>query len=142
LLVLEGAETDCAAVDWVLRLARAGACAVTALAVVPPVPAMYERRAGMDQGLPVLLTAQTPLGRQLRQAARQLVEWEIEGTLRLRQGPPDLQIQRELAEKDYSLIALAAQPGHRWQRWLEGDLVRSLLHRASRPVLVARPKTA
>jgi nucleotide-binding universal stress UspA family protein len=142
LLVLGGVETDCAAVDWVLRLARASASAVTALAVVPPVPAMYERRAGMDQGLPVLLTAQTPLGRQLRQAARQLVEWEIEGTLRLRQGPPDLQIQRELAEKDYSLIALAAQPGYRWQRWLEGDLVRSLLQRAGRPVLVARPKTA
>jgi nucleotide-binding universal stress UspA family protein len=142
LLVLWGAETDNAAVDWVLRLARASASVVTVLAVVPPVPAMYERRASMDQSLPVLLSAQTPLGRQMRQAARQLVEWEIEGTLRLRQGPPDQQIRRELAEKDYSLIGLAAQPGRRWQRWLEGDLVRALLQWADQPVLVARPRTA
>lgn len=142
LLILWGDETDNAAVDWVLRLARASASGVTVLAVVPPAPALYDRRAGMDQSLPVLLTAQTPLGRQMRQAARQLVEWEIEGTLRLRQGPPNQQIQRELAERDYSLIVLAAQPGRRWQRRLEGDLVRPLLQWAGRPVLVARPQTA
>jgi nucleotide-binding universal stress UspA family protein len=141
LLVLWGNEADDAAMDWVVRLAASSGAKVTALAVVPPVPAMYGRRAGVDQGLGALLASATPLGRQMRRAARRLVDSEIEGTLRMRQGPPDWQICREIVQGDYDLIAAAAKPCRWWVRCLEGDPIDSLLHKADRPVLIARPAT-
>jgi nucleotide-binding universal stress UspA family protein len=142
LLVIWGHETDEVAVDWVVRLARPGGSAVTVLAVVPPAPAMYGGRARMNQGLPVLLASDTALGRQMSQAAQHLVDWEIEGKLKLRQGPPDWQIRRELAEGNYDLIALAAKPRSGWLRWLEGDQIGSILGWTDRPVLVAKPTSA
>lgn len=142
LLILWGSEADDAAIDWVVRLAAVSGAAVTVLAVVPPVPAMYGRRAGMDQGVAVLLASATPLGQQLRRAAQRLVDSEIEGTLRIRQGPPDWQICREMIQGDYDLIAAAAKPCRWWMRCLEGDLIDSLLHKADRPVLIARPASS
>jgi nucleotide-binding universal stress UspA family protein len=142
LLVLWGEEPGEGALDWVARLAKPSGSAVTVLAVVPPVPAMYGGRAGLDQGLPVLLKGNTPLAQQMCRAARRLVEFGIEGTLRLRQGAPDWQIGREIAEGDYDLIALAAKSRCWWLRWLEGDSVDPLLCRVDRPVLIARPTTA
>jgi nucleotide-binding universal stress UspA family protein len=141
LLILWGNEADDAAMDWVVRLAASSGSAVTILAVVPPVPAMYGQRAGMAQGLGALLASATPLGRQMRQAAQRLVDSEIEGTLRMRQGPPDWQICREIVQGDYDLIAAAAKPCRWWMRCLEGDPIDSLLHKADRPVLIARPAT-
>ncbi len=142
LLIMWGDEADEAAVDWMLRLARASGSTVTALAVVPQVPAMYGRQACMAQGLPMLLTTSTPMGRRMRQTARNMVEWEIAGTLRLRQGPPDWQIRRELVEGDYDLIIVAAKPRRQWLRWLEGDLLCPLLRWTNRPVLIATPPKA
>ncbi len=142
LLVIWGQETDEAAVDWIVRLARLSGSVVTVLAIVPPVPAMYGCRGRMDPGLPALLTSNTPLGRWMHRAARRLVDWEIEGTLRLRQGPPAWQIDREVDEGDYDLIVMAATPRRRWQQWLEGDPIGHLLRQVDRPVLVAKPATA
>ncbi len=142
LLVICGQDPADAAVDWVSLLARQSRSAVTVLAVVPPVPAMYGQRARMDQGLPALLTTETVLGQHLRRVAHHLVDWEIEGTLRLRQGPPDWQIRCEIAKGDYDLIALTARPRQWWLRWLEGDLVGLLLRWTERPVLIAKPTTA
>jgi len=96
----------------------------------------------MDQGLPSLLTTDTPLGYKLRQVARHLVDWEVEGTLRLRQGPPDWEIRREVVEGDYDLIAVTVQPRHLSLRWLEGDPIGSLLRWSDRPVLAVKPATA
>ncbi len=139
LLVVQGEEMDRVAVDWAVRLAQPSGAAVTVLAVVPPVPAMYGGWARMQQGLETLLATDTALGRQMRRVARWLVEWEVEGTLRLRQGAPDRQIQCEVSEEDYDLIVLAARPHQWWRRWLLGDRAVSLLHWADRPVLIAKP---
>jgi nucleotide-binding universal stress UspA family protein len=139
LLIVRGREIDSVAVDWTVRLAQPSGASVTVLAVVPPVPAMYDRFTRMQVGLDALLTTDTVLGRQMRQVARCLVDWEVEGTLRLRQGLPDGQIQCEVAEGDYDLIALATKSHDRWRRWLMGDQVLSLLRWADRPVLVAKP---
>jgi len=141
LLVVRGEEIDDAAVDWAVRLARPSGAAVTALAVVPPAPAMYDRWARMRGGLDVLLTTDTALGREMRRVARWLVDWEVEGTLRLRQGAPDQQIRYQVAQGDYDLIVVAARPNGR-RRWLLGERVLSLLRWADRPVLVAKPTTA
>jgi nucleotide-binding universal stress UspA family protein len=139
LLVLCGEEGDCAALDWVLRLARGSGSAVTVLAVVPPVPAMYGQRAGSAQDLAGLLTSNTTLGQQMRSSAQQLVDEGIRGTLRLRQGPPDWQVCREVAEGDYDLIGVAEGPCSRWLRWLQGDFVSHLLCRLDRSVLIVTP---
>ena len=142
LLILGGDEADQAAVDWVVCLARRSGSAVTVLAVVPPAPAMYGRRAPMDQGLAALLSSATPLGCQMRQAARRIVEHQVHGTLQLRQGVPDWEIGRELDREEYDLIAVAAAGDPWWRRWLEGDQIASVLRRASQPLLVAKPRIA
>jgi nucleotide-binding universal stress UspA family protein len=139
LLIVWGQETDNVAVNWVVRLARPSGAAVTVLAVVPPMPAMYSPYARMRGGLDALLTTDTVLGRQMRHVARYLVDWDVEGTLRLRQGTPDGQIQCEIAEGNYDLIAVSTKPRDRWRRWLAGDQTLSLLRWADRPVLVAKP---
>lgn len=139
LLLLCGQERDHAAVDWVLHLAHKAHGRVTVLAVVPPVPAMYGQRSRIGDGLPGLLTANSRLGQQMRQVARNLVAWEIDATLRLREGPPADQIRRELAAGNYDLVAVAGRPCSAVQRWLQGDEASDVLHWTSRPVLVTRP---
>jgi nucleotide-binding universal stress UspA family protein len=137
LLLLCGQEKDHAAIDWVLHLAHKAHGQVAVLAVVPPVPAMYGHRPGIGDGLPGLLTANSPLGQQMRQVARNLVAWEIDATLRLREGRPAVQIQRELAAGDYDLVAVAGRPCSAVQRWLQGDEASDVLHWTNRPVLVS-----
>lgn len=88
------------------------------------------------------LTSDTVLGEQLRYIAWRLVDWERHGTLRLRPGAPEWQIQRELVEGDYDLTIIAADPSGWWQRRLLGQLVSPLLDRANWPVLIAKPTTA
>jgi nucleotide-binding universal stress UspA family protein len=141
LLVLWGAASDKAAVDWAVHLAKPSGCSVTVLAVVPPVPIMYSQRAGMHPGLSVLLTSDTLLGQQMRRTARRLAECEIEGTLRLRQGLPDRQICREIAQGDHDLIVMATRPCRWALRQLKGDPICSLLSRVGRPMLLTEPTT-
>jgi nucleotide-binding universal stress UspA family protein len=139
LLVLCGEERDRVAVDWVLHLAHKAHSKVTVLAVVPPVPAMFGHRAGIGDGLPGLLTANSPLGQEMRQVARHLVAWEIEAALRLREGPPEVQIRRELAEGNYDLVAVAGRPCGVVRRWLQGDETSDALQWTDRPILITRP---
>jgi nucleotide-binding universal stress UspA family protein len=142
LLVAQGESGDDAALDWVLRLAKVAGSAVTVLVVVPPVPAMYGQNSRIGQGLPALLSADSPLGRQVRHVSRRLVDCEVAGILRLRQGPPEWQICREITEGGYDLVALAATQCAWWRRCLEGDLAGFVLRRAGRPVLVTKPTIA
>ena len=141
LMIISGEEADEAAVDWMARVARASRSAVTTLAVVPQVPAMFSRPASEAEGLPTLLTANTLLGRRMRQIAEHLTEWEIEGTLRLRQGPPEWQVRRELLQADYDLIVVASTAGEPWLTCPGEDLADSLLRWTDRPVLIAIPTT-
>jgi nucleotide-binding universal stress UspA family protein len=138
LLVICDDRADNVAVDWALRLARPSAAAITALAVVPPVPAMYRGLSRMEQGVAALLATDTALGRQMHQVARRLAEYRGDNILRLRQGTPDQQIYREMVEEAYDLIVMASRPCPWWLRQLNGDLVCSLLSRVDRPLLLAR----
>jgi len=133
------AGVDEIAVDWLVRLAQPAQAAVTVLAVVPALPVVCQQAlAYMPDGLTDWLTTDTPLGSQLRQMSRHLNHWEINGKLRFRQGPPERQIQREIAHEPYDLVILAADPHDWWARRLLGELVDPLLHWIDRPVLVAR----
>ena len=142
LLVLCGESADNVAVDWALRLACPSTAAVTVLAVVLPVPAMYHGLSRMEQTLRSLLTTDTVLGCQMHQVARRLAECKLDGTLRLRQGAPDRQICRETVEGDHDLIVMATRPCRWWLRQLKGDPICSLLSRVDRPLLFVEPTTA
>ena len=141
LLVLSGDAGDHAAVDWALRLAGPAVADVTVLAVVPPMPAMYQGLSRMEQTLRSLLTTDTALGNQMRQAGVRLVEAGVESTLRLRQGSPEKQVCREAAERAYDLIVMATNPCRWWLRRLKGDPVCWLLSRIDRPLLFVEPTT-
>jgi hypothetical protein len=141
LAIMSGEEEDNATVYWTVRLARSSRSAVTTLAVVPQAPAIQSRHMSEADGLSTLLTANTPLGRRMRQMEQHLADWEIEGTLRLRQGSPNEQIRRELLQGDYDLIVVAALPQRRGLWRLEGDLADSLFLWTDRPVLIAVPTT-
>jgi nucleotide-binding universal stress UspA family protein len=138
LLVVQGEASDDEAADWTLRLAGSSGAVVTVLAVVPPVPAMYHGLPRLEGGLPELLTADTPLGRQMRRVAQRLVDSGIEGKLHLRQGAPVWEVRREAAKGGYDLIAVAAAPQDGLRRWLLGELATSLLRVIDQPVLIAR----
>jgi len=138
LLVIQGEASDEEAMDWTLRLAELSGASVTALAVVPPVPAMYHGLKRMEGGLAELLATDTPLGREMRDVARRLVDKGIEGTLRLRQGSPEWEIRRELVEGQSDLLVIGTASYGRVQRWFVRDLAVSLARFAGRPILVAR----
>jgi len=142
LLIARGEETDDAAADWLVRLARPIGAAITVLAVVPPMATMAERFGRTHQGLDALLTTGTDLGQRLRRLTHWLVEWGLEGTLRLRQGTPEAQIRREIYEGDYDLVAVGSGVDSQAQGWLEGDCIRSVLRWSDRPLLVAKPSGA
>jgi nucleotide-binding universal stress UspA family protein len=141
LLVLCGGSADQAAVNWTLRLACPSSAAVTVLAVVPSVQAMYHGLARMRQSLRSVLSTDTPLGRQMRETAQRLVDAEVSSALRLRQGPPELEICREMAEGGYDMAIMATRPCRWWLRQLRGDPICSLLRWADRPVLFVEPTT-
>jgi nucleotide-binding universal stress UspA family protein len=138
LLVIQGETTDEKATDWALRLTRARDASVAALAVVPPVPAMYHGLTRMEGGLAELLTTDTPLGREMRQVARRLVDGNVDGTLLLRQGSPEWEIRRDLVHGQFDLLVIGAAPQDGVRRWFLGDLPVSLTRVVDRPILVAR----
>lgn len=145
LLIACGLESDAIAAEWVLRLARPGTTTVNVLAVVPPPAAVHGGRRAAHaghardrQGLPALLSAETPLGHELQEVARRLEEQEIQSSLRMRQGPPEWQIRRELAGEDHDLVVMALQSGEGGLGGLE-DLAATLLRWSDRPALIARP---
>jgi len=138
LLLIQGEAWDEEATDWTLRLAEPSGASVTALAVVPPVPAMYHGLARMEGGLAELLVTDTPLGREMRQVARRLVDRGVEGTLRLRQGSPEWEIRRELVKGHFDLLVIGGAFRSGVRRLVLGDLAASLARIVDRPVLVAR----
>jgi nucleotide-binding universal stress UspA family protein len=141
LLVTRGQGFDNIAVDWIIRLAQPSGATVTVLAVQPPLSGS-DSRALTGGGLSDWLATDTPLGQQLGRIARQLVNWEIEGKLRFRQGLPDWQVKTEIDEGDYDLVVLAADPEDWWTRRIAGRLVGPLLGWIDRPVLVAKSALA
>ncbi len=145
LLIVRGEEADAAAVDWALRLALPRASVVNVLAVVPPLAALHEQRRAASsghardrQGLPALLSAGTRPGHELQEVAHRLEEQEIRGSVRMRQGPREWQIRRELAEEEHDLVVMAQRPGKDGQGG-SGELAAALLRWSECPTLIARP---
>ena len=139
LLVIRNEATDQDAVDWVIRLAHPSSAEVTVLPLITPGPQMYQHDHRMQYNLSSLLSTDCSFGRKLRWIARRLVDWGVEGTLRLREEPPFWQIRCETIEGNYDMVIIANEPPNRVWRWLLGELVNPLLSWADRPVLIAKP---
>jgi hypothetical protein len=135
LLIVSGEASEDISVHWTIRLARPSGAAVTVLAIAPAAPGVDRGTTCLEHGMPALLATDTALGRQMRRVARRLLNWEIGGRLRLREGPLDRQVQLEVAAEDYDMIVAAAEPD---DSGLPGEMIGSLLWRADRPVLVTR----
>jgi nucleotide-binding universal stress UspA family protein len=140
LLMINGERYEEAALSWVVRLAKKTNACITALAVVPPVPGMFQGLSRMQQGLPEILSTNTELGRQIREIARRLGEKEINGTIKLRYGSPETQYLEEAADEHYDMIIIPAESKNRWKQRLWGELVAPFLRRSRSPVLIAKSR--
>jgi nucleotide-binding universal stress UspA family protein len=138
LLLINGAMVGDAALSWVVLLAKKAGAGITALAVVPPVPGMFQGLPRMQQGLPELLSTNTELGRQTRKIAKRLFDEEIDGTIKLRYGSPERQYLEESVEQHYDMVVLAAESENHPKHWLRGDLIAPLVQRSRAPVLIAK----
>lgn len=138
LLVVRADGQDATAVNWAGRLAQTTLAAVTLLAMVPALPAMYGPQFQRQAGVDVLLAPTTGSGGHLRTLAQQLADNQIEATLRLRPGEPAWQLRWEMADSNPDLVVLAEEPRTRWPAWLHSELVLSLVDWIDRPLLVTR----
>ena len=138
LLILRFEETDDAAAEWLVRLAQPSGAAVTILPLVPSLPAMHRLGNHVQTGLDVLLSPNTPAGQSLRRLTQRLTAWQISGDLHLRQSEPEWQIREEVAEGNYDLLVIGAEPHGRLHHLLSDELVGPLLHWVERPLLIAQ----
>ena len=139
LLIVRIEETDEAAVDWVGRLARPSGARVSILPVSPSYHSVYAPISSEETALGELLSPYTQAGKQLRYLSRRIAQWQIEGTLRFRQGEPEWQIRWEVIDRSYDLIVIGAEPYRCWQRLVMAELVAPMLGWLNRPLLIARP---
>lgn len=142
LLVILDPDSNGASLTWARTLARPAGASVTALAVVPPVPDLYGNLPGMKHDITQLLATDTPLGKEMRRVAQLLVDWGVEGFLRLRQGPISREIRLEAREGGYDLIVMCGESRNRLVHLALGRLVNPLLRWADRPVLIAKSTPA
>ncbi|UCF61094.1 MAG: hypothetical protein JSV37_00015 [Anaerolineaceae bacterium] len=140
LFLLRGDESDSSTVEWGVCLAKACNAAITLLVIVPDVPLMYQGLKRFEVGLHDILTTESELGQRLRWAAKRLVEENLQGALRFRQGSQEWQSRYELSVGDYDLIIVAADPKDWFHQHIIGGLAYPLLHWTDRPVLIAKQK--
>jgi nucleotide-binding universal stress UspA family protein len=109
-------------------------------------PAMYANLVRMEENVPQLLQSKSELGTNLRRQKRELDRLGVSADVHLRHGIVIDEVFEEVREGDYDLIVTGTSQARGLLRhYIMGDLTRSILNRASIPVLVARagpPKAA
>jgi nucleotide-binding universal stress UspA family protein len=127
------------AVQFTGRLAAAVNASVTLLHVMAEPPAMYADLVRLEENVDQLLESKSELGTNLRRQKRELERLGVSSEVRLRHGIVIDQVFAEVSEGDYDLIVTGTSQARGLLRhYIMGDLTRSILNRASVPVLVAR----
>jgi len=107
---------------------------------------MYADLVRLEENVDQLLESKSELGTNLRRQRRELERLGVSADVRLRHGIVIDQVFDEAREGDYDLIVTGTSQARGLLRhYIMGDLTRSILNRASVPVLVARagaPKPA
>lgn len=134
LLVLQEYDIDSDAVNWAIRLASTAKAHLTILPLLPPVPLMF---ADLQHDAVDLLQSSSRLGKILRTLMQRLRDWEIEGTLKLREEVPEWQVCNECEGTAYDLVILSTGDGL-WKKFTEPDLVSILLDRIAAPLLISK----
>jgi len=127
------------AVQFTGKIAAALGASVTLLHVMAAPPAMYADLVRLEENVDQLLESKSELGTNLRRQKRELEHLAVPAEVRLRHGIVIDQVFEEVRAGDYDLIVTGTSQargllGH----YIMGDLTRSILNRASCPVLVAR----
>jgi nucleotide-binding universal stress UspA family protein len=134
-----GKKTIEKAVQLTGKLAAAVGASVTLLHVMAEPPAIYADLVRMEEDVDRLLQSKSELGTNLRRQKRELERLGVSAAVRLRHGIVIDQVFEEANEGDYDLIVTGSSPARGLLRhYIMGDLTRSILNRASCPVLVAR----
>jgi nucleotide-binding universal stress UspA family protein len=127
------------AVQFTGRLAAATSASVTLLHVMAEPPAMYADLVRREEDVAQLLQSKSELGTNLRRQRRELERLGVSAEVRLRHGIVIDQVFDEVREGNYDLIVTGTSQARGLLRhYIMGDLTRSILNRASVPVLVAR----
>jgi nucleotide-binding universal stress UspA family protein len=127
------------AVQFTGKLAAAVKASVTLLHVMAEPPAMYADLVRLEENVDQLLESKSELGTNLRRQKRDLDRLGVPAEVRLRHGIVIDQVFEEAREGDYDLIVTGTSQARGLLRhYIMGDLTRSILNRASVPVLVAR----
>ncbi len=114
---------------------------VTLLHVMAEPPAMYAGFVQMEEDLERLLQSRSELGMNLSRQKEDLEAMGVQVTVRIRHGLVLDQVFREVGEGNHDMIVAGSTRATGIVRhYIMGDLTRSILNRASCPVLVARPE--
>jgi nucleotide-binding universal stress UspA family protein len=109
------------------------------LHVMAEPPAMYADLVRLEENVDQLLESKSELGTNLRRQKRELERLGVSADVRLRHGIVIDQVFEQAREGDYDLIVTGTSQARGLLRhYIMGDLTRSILNRASVPVLVAR----
>jgi nucleotide-binding universal stress UspA family protein len=139
LIVLGCENRDHVALDWIVKLAIPCHAEVTMLAVIPPVPRMYQGLPGMSVEIPQILTGKSALGKHLECLVGRLEVHGVDVILKILEGDSKWVICQEVIEGDYDLIAVAAEPDDWLKRVILRGVVDPVLGSAKRPIYIARP---
>lgn len=121
------------------KLAAGVGASVTLLHVMAEPPAIYADLTQLEEDVDQLLESKSELGMNLRRQKRELERLGVPAQVRLRHGAVTDQVFEEAREGDYDLIVTGTSQARGLLRhYIMGDLTRSILNRASCPVLVAR----
>src|ERR687891_535264 len=127
------------AIEFTGRLAAAVGASVTLLHVMAEPPAIYADLVQLEEDVDRLLESKSELGTNLRRQKRELERLGVSADVRVRHGIVIDQVFEEAREGDYDLIVTGTSQARGFLRhYIMGDLTRSILNRASCPVLVAR----
>jgi nucleotide-binding universal stress UspA family protein len=123
------------------KIAQSSNAHVTILHVGEAPPVMYTGLHEMEEPLTELLKTHTREAYYLKRGARILVERGVEGEIKFVRGIVAQEIFRIAREGDYDLIAVGESRAHSpFRRVLLGNVTRTVLEHARRPVLVVRPR--
>lgn len=139
LICTSGAEIAESVVERGAQLAQSAGARVTLLYVASSVPTMYTGLEQIEETLPELLEADTPVSRHLRQGAEILARYNLDAELELRRGVVADEIMEEVERGGYDLIVIGG-PRRRGplQTYLLGDVSWQIVERSDVPVLVVK----
>jgi nucleotide-binding universal stress UspA family protein len=127
------------AIQFTGKLAAAVGASVRLLHVMAEPPAIYADLVQLEEDVDQLLASKSELGTNLRQQKRELERLGVSAEVRLRHGIVIDQVFEEVREGGYDLIVTGTSQARGLLRhYIMGDLTRSILNRATCPVLVAR----